>query len=132
MPSIEIQIDSPGTTVPSPHTLPFIVHLNDVSHANYPVYFRSLAARFTTSQDIPAKMEIVTSNLHHDPLHSSVIFPIVQAGASSLSCHFHSDFHVGDVSTDHTIKGYVRLHGTNVVQLPSQLSMLWFVDSQYM
>jgi len=132
MPSIEVQIDSPGATVPSPHDLPFIVYLNDVCHSNYPVYFRSLAARFETSQDVPAKMEIVTSNLQNDPLHSSITFPIMQASSSPFSCHFHSDFHVGDVSTDQCIRGYLRLHGTNVVQLPSQLSMLWFVDSQYM
>jgi hypothetical protein len=132
MPSVEIQIDSPGTTVSSPHDLPFIVYLNDISHVNYPIFFKSLAARFATSQDLPSKMEIVASNLQHDPLHTSITFPIFPSGGSSFSCHFHSDFHVGDVSNDHTIRGYLRLHGSNVVQLPSQLSMLLFIDSQYM
>lgn len=132
MPSVEIQIDSPGTTVSSPHDLPFVVYLNNVSHANYPIFFKSLAARFSSTQDLPSKMDIVTTNLHHDPFHTTISFPTFQTGGTSFSCHYHSDFHVGDISHDHTIRGYLRLHGTNVVQLPSQLSMLWFIDSQYM
>ena len=132
MPTIAIQIDSPGTTVTSPHTLPFTVVLNDASHANYPVYFRSMGARFTSSLNLPTKMEFGTSNLTHDPVHTTLTFPITSAGSPSPSFHFHSDFHLGEVSNNHTIQGFVKLYGAGTVQLPAQFSMILFVDSQYM
>lgn len=132
MPTIEIQIDSPGTLVPAPHILPFTVLLHDVSHANYPVFFKSLAAHFATSTNLPTKMEIHTTNLHHDPLHTAIAFPFAQPSTASHTFHFHSDFHVGDVSNDHTVQGFIKFYGIGNVQLPSHLSMVWFVDSQYM
>lgn len=132
MPSIQVYVDSTGNTVTSPHILPFHIYFDQASHSTNPVYFKSLAARFSSANDLPTKIDITTSNLAQEHNHNTIIFPMTHTSSPSPSFHYHSDMHLGNVSNQNRITGYLTIHGNNVVQLPSQLSMVWFIDSKYM
>lgn len=132
MPAIEVYIDSAGGTVSSPHRLPFIIDMPASRHGSYPVYLRSLAARFASTSDLPTKMEIHATNLQHDPLYTQIHFPLNPTLSTAPSFHYHTNIHLGEISSRETIEGYILVTGPPSVQLPSQMSMLWFVDSQYM
>lgn len=133
MPTFEVHIDSPNpTTFSSPHELHFSLPVNDTNHSNYPIFLKSLAAKFATTVNLPTKVEIQLSNLHADPEFNTITFPIPGSISTAPSFHYHTDMHLGDVSHQRTIKGVIRLYGNGIVQIPSAFNLNCFVDSEYM
>lgn len=133
MPLVEVKVDTPSSaTVSSPHTIPFSINLTNTNHGNYPLYFKSLAARFETNVNIPTEIQIATTNLHHDAKYTTIQFPLSGTLSTKPSYHYHADIHLGDVACQSIVQGNIIFKKSGNVQLPSHFTMLLLIDSEYM
>lgn len=134
MPTVQVKLVTNSPIVSAPHTIPFELPHHETDHKSHPIYFKSIGASFTTDQNLPSTMSITLDNIDNDRKHADLFFPTFRAATfvQPAAYHFTADMHLGNVSSDHIIRGRITFTDTTNIQLPHSISLVFLIDSEYM
>lgn len=131
MPSFEVEFTSNGATVTPPYTYNFTIPLPNEDLHHQPLFFRSIAAYFNSSTNIPSALTLCTF-LYNSVEHNQIRFPLPNVSSTSPSYHYFHDIHLGNLPAVKTVQGTLVFQGSQSIQLPTQMTLVFSADSQYM
>ncbi len=135
MPIVQVKLDTSSLTVSPPYTIPFELPYFGTDHANHSIYFKSIGMSFAIAPPIPFTMSISLDNVNNDRKHSQLFFPTLRDPsfiAQPAAYHYSADMHLGNVSTDHIIRGKLSFTDSASIDLPETISVVFVIDSEYM
>jgi hypothetical protein len=132
MPTIQVNLHTDGAFVSSPFTIPFTIPIHETSHRNFPLYFTSFGAVFPTNTALPNTFTVSLTNLELDKQHNTIYFPLPGHNAVLPSYHYFTHQHLGTVSPQTCVEGRLVLSAPSTFRLPTRISLVFFIESQYM